>query len=220
MSTAAANDRHNVEVIRSESDDVLEGISFQALSLQQGATEPTTPQKVMGSANDAGANIKTKRRIVKAIRITSSSSSSVLPKQPAPVEVEGSPLKSNSNEHHVALEARKLPFFSEGGANLRTVSDSSLSVEEGTTNHLLASIDSTTCPSLPPPVPSFASADSSSVGKLKRSRGGSDFMAQQGEASATQPMNRNKRRRMNRNRAMTASEFGSILSQINATDSL
>jgi len=67
--------------------------------------------------------------------------------------------------------------------------------------------------------------------RTKRQRGGSDFTmasaSSVGDATTnstssttTSPLTRRKRRRINRNRAMAADDFDSILSQINATGSL
>eukprot|EP00536_Pseudo-nitzschia_multiseries_P015175 jgi/Psemu1/291873/fgenesh1_pg.833_\ len=58
--------------------------------------------------------------------------------------------------------------------------------------------------------------------RQKRQRGGSDFsmVSEGGVASLSSPTDRRKRRRMNRNRAMAADDFDSILSQINTTGSL
>mmetsp|Transcript_16484 Transcript_16484/g.37868 ORF Transcript_16484/g.37868 Transcript_16484/m.37868 type:complete len:312 (+) Transcript_16484:478-1413(+) len=55
----------------------------------------------------------------------------------------------------------------------------------------------------------------------KRQRGGSDFsiLNEGGATSSSSPTDRRKRRRMNRNRAMAADEFDSILSQINHSGS-
>jgi hypothetical protein len=72
--------------------------------------------------------------------------------------------------------------------------------------------------------------DASKVSRTKRQRGGSDFtMASAsgvGDAANTSSITTSasppsrKRRRVNRNRAMAADEFDSILSQINTTGSL
>jgi len=58
--------------------------------------------------------------------------------------------------------------------------------------------------------------------RSKRQRGGSDFsmLSEGNSATLSSPTDRRKRRRVNRNRAMAADEFDSILSQINTTGSL
>jgi hypothetical protein len=215
-SMSTGSDPHNIGGTghRNESDDILEGISFRALSLnmQQDVLpeEESSPPNAMAPAGEVTLTTAktTKRRIVKAIRITSIAQESR--QQPA-VDVERSPLKCNEEGSHVSLEARKTPFHSKGGANFQTLSDSSIG-----SNIATACIDGIICP---PPVPSF-SADSSPMSKLKRSRGGSDYGTANQSQQVSATLDRRKRRRMNRNRAMTASEFNSILSQINNTGSM
>lgn len=67
------------------------------------------------------------------------------------------------------------------------------------------------------------------VERTKRERGGSDFTmasasgvggSDSNGSIITSPLNRRKRRRINRNRAMAADDFDSILSQINTAGSL
>jgi len=65
--------------------------------------------------------------------------------------------------------------------------------------------------------------ESAKTFRPKRLRGGSDFAFAQNEGNGTtssSPSDRRKRRRTNRNRAMGADDFDSILSQINTTGSL
>jgi hypothetical protein len=76
---------------------------------------------------------------------------------------------------------------------------------------------------------SIANVESPKASREKRQRGGSDFTmasaSDVGEAStnnstSTSPSSRRKRRRINRNLAMAADDFDSILSQINTTGQL
>lgn len=75
--------------------------------------------------------------------------------------------------------------------------------------------------------PSLTQLEAPKVPRTKRQRGGSDFTMASASGvdettnkcsdAATSPSSRRKRRRINRNRAMAAQDFDSILSQINPT---
>ena len=76
---------------------------------------------------------------------------------------------------------------------------------------------------------SITDVESPKASQTKRQRGGSDFTmasasgvgdATNSSSTTTSPSSRRKRRRINRNRAMAADDFDSILSQINTTGSL
>jgi hypothetical protein len=136
-------------------------------------------------------------------------------------------------ERQVSLEPRKPTPF-----DLRAVSSTTLNEHFSLSVGLIES---------GPPFASFVSTSSSGTStssiattfsaaneeerttpsRLKRPRGGSDFsmtMApDRGDFSAaavsSSPLDRCKRRRLNRNRALAAQEFDSILSQINITGS-
>jgi len=113
------------------------------------------------------------------------------------------------------------------------------SLESGNTTHALSSNRSSmrqqqrrskskkyTIKTVATSVPSAATMqqESTRASPTKRQRGGSDFtlpsVSNRDGITTASTRDRRKRRRINRNRAMAAHEFDSILSQINTTGAL
>jgi hypothetical protein len=208
-------------------------ISFRALSLQQTESRPVVEVSPVMAP--------TKRRIVKAIRISHPVSMLREPPQqtppqqtpPPPQDISPLSISSGLGEYVTTLEVRKQAAFTttERSPKLRQVSSDTLFSEASWESPPQPNM-AKTCPFLPPPVPRLSamtcwSQAPPTLARSKRQRGGSDLAmgdvsddAAAGSTASSSPTDRRKKQRLNRNRAMVAQEFDSILSQINLPGSL
>lgn len=208
-------------------------ICFRALSLQP-KEEATSPPPVVEAS--PRSMVPTKRRIVKAIRVQRDQPPRQEQQHAPPPPQDVSPLSVSSDcldACHTAstLDLRKesflssidrscIPLMISGDIHTSTSSLESLSQP--------ANSPAKNSPSLPPAVPHFTSQVSPqlarpTLSRSKRQRGGSDVAMAMGETPvehAPDSDGRRKKRRLNRNRAMTAQEFESVLSQLDIPASL
>mmetsp|Transcript_9673 Transcript_9673/g.17018 ORF Transcript_9673/g.17018 Transcript_9673/m.17018 type:complete len:285 (-) Transcript_9673:336-1190(-) len=210
-------------------------ISFQALSLQQQTERGTftnnpgkAPSSVPGSGSVmAGRNHK--RRTVKArVPVAGPRQSRQQTEYSRTERFETAEHISNVQKYGQEEQQQQVALTPRTNADssFMEVSDFSRNLPPRTTTPF-ASIDSKTCPAIPAPVSLCstvsASSDEQARPRGKRERGGSDFTMTPvdvgcGGLSAT-PVDRRKRRRLNRNHALAADDFDLLLSQISASGS-
>ena len=222
-SAATENERH--DDCCSFLDDPI--ISFQALSLHQQTKENEHEEEHSSSSRGSSAvnaaeskaiimtGSSNRRRIVKA----------VVPKRQSLANTDSKLERQEESLSSSAAAAGTKPQLWDG---LRTISDSSsigsCAIESDlpstsclppprTTSPFASSID---CGNTLPPPLSLDRVACDKLARSKRQRGGSDFMMSIGNDGTSISVDSRKKRRINRNNALDAQEFDSILSQINA----
>ncbi|KAG7353388.1 hypothetical protein IV203_002743 [Nitzschia inconspicua] len=201
----------NSSSIKSSEDSFLDdpSICFQALSLDP-SEESVLPSVVEAVPSKMSP---TKRRVVKAIRISREQPPRQQPQTPPPPQ-DVSPLSISSyngedEDTSTSLEARKKPCFT---TTERITEPPSVFPGTPSSAYSLGS------PSLQVQV--SANLARPTLARSKRQRAGSDLAMADAVASCAQSDSRSKKRRLKCNRAMTAQEFDSVLSQIDIPGSL